>query len=215
MTHLIDIFMHLDVHLSQLTQDYGILIYVLLFFIIFAETGLVVAPFLPGDSLLFAVGALAALPDSAIHIGTAWILLIMASFLGDNVNYQIGKYLGPKIFQKTDSIFLNPENLKRTQDFYAEYGYRTVLFARFVPIIRTFAPFVAGVGRMEFKKYLILSLAGALLWMTTFLGAGYFFGNIPAVKSQFHYVILAVLVISFLPVVLTLIKGRFGKAKAS
>ncbi len=200
MNTILDYFLHLDVHLAELTLSYGPWIYLILFLIIFCETGLVVTPFLPGDSLLFAVGALASIPTSGIDVTSIWILLILAAVIGDNVNYQIGKFIGPKIFSRPKSLFLNPEHLQRTQNYYQTYGARTVIFARFMPIFRTFAPFVAGVGRMSLKKYILFSLFGSFLWMTSFIGAGYFFGNIPQVKRNFHLVIVAVILISFLPV---------------
>lgn len=205
---LIDILLHLDVHLAELTSNYGTWVYLILFLIIFAETGLIVTPFLPGDSLLFAVGALASIESSGLNIGLLWILLISAAFIGDNVNYQVGSYFGPKVFSRPKSIFLNPAHIHRTHDFYQKYGVRTVLFARFMPILRTFAPFVAGVAQMPLVKYMVFSLIGSVLWMSVFLGAGFYFGNMPQIKSNFHYVILAVIFVSFLPVVITALKNR-------
>lgn len=198
---LLDYFLHLDVHLAELTFSYGPWIYLILFLIIFCETGLVVTPFLPGDSLLFAVGALASIPTSGIEVTTVWLLLILAAVIGDNLNYQIGMSIGPKIFSRPKSFFFNPEHMTKTQNFYTVYGARTVIFARFMPIVRTFAPFVAGVGRMPRKKYVLFSFLGSFLWMSSFIGAGYFFGNIPKVKSNFHLVILAVIFVSFLPLI--------------
>lgn len=209
---LIDFILHLDVHLAELTAAYGSWVYLILFLIIFAETGLVVTPFLPGDSLLFAVGALASIEGSGLNIGWMWILLIFAAFLGDNVNYQVGFFLGPKVFNQPKSMFLNPAHLHRTKEFYQRYGIRTVLFARFMPILRTFAPFVAGVAQMSLVRYMLFSLLGSFLWMSLFLGAGFYFGNMPQVKSNFHYVILVVIVISFLPVVVTALKNRKATA---
>ena len=206
MNQILDIFLHLDVHLAQITSQYGTGVYVLLFIIIFAETGLVVAPFLPGDSLLFAVGALASLEGGGVEIKFVWGLLVVAAFLGDNVNYLIGKKIGAKIFSRPQSIFLNPANLKRTQDFYHRHGIKTVMFARFLPIIRTFAPFVAGVGRMDHRKFAFYSLVGSILWMSCFLGAGFFFGNIPVIKKNFTLAVMILIVISLAPVVLETIK---------
>jgi membrane-associated protein len=210
---IMDLFLHLDVHLAALTSTYGTLVYVILFLIIFAETGLVVMPFLPGDSLLFAVGALAALESSGLEIWFLWGLLIGAAFLGDNVNYQIGKRLGTRIFANEKSIFLNPKYLARTEEFYREHGAKTVFFARFMPILRTFAPFVAGVGHMNYRKFMLFSLGGSFVWMSAFLGAGYYFGNQPAVKNNFHLVIFTVIGISFLPMVITALRSR-GRRKA-
>jgi membrane-associated protein len=210
LAQIIDIFLHLDVHLAQLTATYGVLIYIILFLIIFAETGLVVTPFLPGDSLLFAVGALASLESSGLDIWVLWGLLILAAFIGDNTNYQIGKRLGPKVFANEKSVFLNPKHLAKTEAFYRDHGVKTVFFARFMPILRTFAPFVAGVGHMNYRKFMIFSLFGSVVWMSSFLGAGFYFGNLPSVKSNFHLVIFTVIGVSFLPMVITALKGRFS-----
>lgn len=211
MMQIIDYFLHLDVHLTFLAQNYGIWIYAILFLIIFAETGLVVTPFLPGDSLLFATGALAALPDAGLNVVQIWALLILAAFLGDNLNYQVGKWFGPKIFNQPKSVFFNPKYLINTQEFYKKYGSRSVIFARFLPIFRTFAPFVAGIGQMEIKKYMLLSFLGSLMWMSIFISAGYYFGNIPSVKSKFHIVILVVIAISVLPIVYAAVRTSFKK----
>lgn len=208
LSSIIDIFLHLDVHLAQLSAAYGTLIYVILFLIIFAETGLVVTPFLPGDSLLFAAGALASIESSGLSITLMWGLLVAAAILGDNTNYYIGRILGPKVFNKEKSLFLNPKYLAQTQEFYREHGGKTVLLARFMPIFRTFAPFVAGVGRMNYRKFLSFSVLGSLLWMSTFLGAGYYFGNLPSVKSNFHIVIFTVIGVSFLPMVVSAFRHR-------
>lgn len=210
LAQIIDIFMHLDVHLAQLSATYGTLIYVILFLIIFAETGLVVTPFLPGDSLLFAAGALASIESSGLSITTLWGLLVTAAILGDNTNYQIGRFLGPKVFNNEKSLFLNPKYLEQTQGFYKEHGGKTVLLARFMPIFRTFVPFVAGVGRMNLGKFVTFSVVGSVLWMTTFLGAGFYFGNLPSVKSNFHIVIFTVIGVSFIPMVLTALRQRFN-----
>lgn len=213
MEQLIDIFLHLDVHLAQITSNYGPWIYLILFLIIFAETGLVVTPFLPGDSLLFAVGALASIEGGGISIVPAWCLLVLAAVIGDNLNYQIGRWIGPKVFSRKKSIFLNPENLRRTEEFYLKHGPKTVMFARFLPIFRTFAPFVAGVGKMKRRQFISFSLAGTLLWMTAFLGAGYFFGNIPIVKKNFTIVVMGVIVVSLIPIVLETFKQMSRRRK--
>ncbi len=206
MEQIIDIFLHLDVHLAQITLNYGPWIYLILFLIIFAETGLVVTPFLPGDSLLFAVGALASIQGGGIEIVPAWCLLVLAAITGDNLNYQIGRWIGPKVFSKPKSIFLNPENLRRTEEFYMKHGAKTVMFARFLPIFRTFAPFVAGVGHMKRRQFIFYSVSGTLLWMTTFLGAGFFFGNIPVIKKNFTLVVMGVIVVSLIPIALEVLK---------
>ncbi len=204
----LDLLLHLDVHLAQWSAAFGLWLYLILFLIIFAETGLVITPFLPGDSLLFAAGALTALPGSGLELGPVWLLLVMAAFAGDNTNYQIGRRLGPRLFNKEKSLLLNPRYLEKTQLFYAEHGAKTVLLARFMPILRTFAPFVAGMGRMSYRKFAAYSLGGSVLWMSLFLGAGAFFGNIPSVKSNFHIVIFAVIGLSFLPMLIGFLRGR-------
>lgn len=209
LAQIIDFFLHLDVHLAQLSAAYGTLIYGILFLIIFAETGLVVTPFLPGDSLLFAAGALASIESSGLSIWTLWFLLVAAAVLGDNTNYQIGRFLGPKVFNREKSLFLNPKYLEQTQEFYREHGGKTVLLARFLPILRTFAPFIAGVGRMSFPKFFMFSVVGTLLWMSLFLGAGFYFGNLPTVKNNFHIVIFTVIGVSFLPMIISACKARF------
>ncbi|MEK6772436.1 MAG: DedA family protein [Bdellovibrionota bacterium] len=203
---ILEYFLHLDVHLAELTLAYGPWIYLILFLIIFCETGLIFMPFLPGDSLLFAVGALASIPSSGIDVMTVWCLLVFAAVLGDNVNYQVGQAVGPKIFTRPKSLLFNPKHLVSTQRFYVDYGARAVIFARFMPIFRTFAPFVAGVARMPLKKYILFSCLGSLLWMSSFIGAGFFFGNIPKIKSNFHYVIVAVILVSFLPLLIAAIR---------
>lgn len=203
---LVDIILHLDQYLVDWSQMMGPWLYLLLFTIIFCETGLVILPFLPGDSLLFAAGALAALPGSPLHIGVLWVLLISAAFLGDNLNYYIGQWIGPKAFSQEKSPWLNPKHLKKTQDFYARYGAVAVTLGRFAPIIRTFVPFVAGVGRMDYRKFWRHSLLGSVAWMTLFLGAGFLFGNLPFVKKNFHYVILAVIALSLMPMVIGAMK---------
>lgn len=211
MTSIIDFFLHLDVHLAALTLQYGAWVYLLLFLIIFAETGLVVTPFLPGDSLLFAVGALASIENSGLEIKLLWILLVAAAIIGDNTNYMIGKWIGPKLFKSDRSKILNPKYIQNTHAFYDRHGKKTVLFARFLPIFRTFAPFVAGLGKMSYRHFFIFSLIGSLLWMSTFLGAGFYFGNISTVKRNFHIVIFGVIGISMLPAMLGYLKHRFSK----
>ncbi len=194
---LLDLFLHLDAHLSDAIAHYGAWTYGILFVIIYCETGLVVTPFLPGDSLLFAAGTLAAL--GALHPATLGGVMILAAFLGDVTNYNAGRFLGPKIFRPGARI-LKTEHLDRTHLFYARYGTKTVIIARFVPIIRSFAPFVAGIGRMGYFRFLGFSVMASLLWVSVCMGSGYFFGNIPAVKRHFSLVILGIIVISLFPV---------------
>jgi membrane-associated protein len=209
---LIDIILHPDQHLLELAHFMGPWLYWVLFLIIFAETGLVVTPFLPGDSLLFAVGAISALPDSPLHVVNTSLLLVAAAFFGDNVNYRVGMWVGAKAFSNDKAMWLNPRNLAKTQAFFARYGSFAVFLGRFAPIVRTFAPFVAGMGKMDFRKFWLNSFFGSLVWIHVFLYAGYFFGNLPFVKTNFHYVILAVIVVSLLPMVIGALK-RNGAAQ--
>ncbi|MBM3224400.1 MAG: DedA family protein [Candidatus Tectomicrobia bacterium] len=203
MTEILDIFLHLDVHLSLIIQQYGVWTYLLLFVIIFLETGIVVTPFLPGDSLLFAAGAFAA--TGAFDVGLLFALLFVAAVLGDTVNYRIGEAIGPRAFH-SHSRFLKQEHLERTQQFYARHGGKTIVLARFVPIIRTFAPFVAGVGQMAYGRFLLYNVGGGLLWTGLFIFGGYYFG--PIVKRHFTLVILAIIILSILPVIIEFLKAR-------
>ena len=196
---LTDWFLHLDVHLNELVVVMGPWLYLLVFAIVFCETGLVVMPFLPGDSLLFALGAMAALPTSPLQIVPLFFLLLIAGILGDATNYHVGKYLGPKVFNREDSWLLRKDHLRKTQEFYERHGGKTIIIARFMPIIRTFAPFVAGIGTMEYRRFAIFNVTGALLWVGSFLVAGYFLGNIPAVQRNFHIIIVAIVIISIMP----------------
>jgi membrane-associated protein len=200
LSYLMDLVLHLDKHLQTYGTAMGPWMYVVLFAIVFCETGLVVTPFLPGDSLLFAVGALAATEGSPIDVVSVTLLLLVAAVLGDAVNYSIGKFLGPKVFTR-DSRFLKREHLERTQRFYEKHGGKTIILARFIPIVRTFAPFVAGIGRMEYRRFALFNVTGAIAWVVGFVAAGNFFGNLPIVKRNFHYVILAIIVLSVLPAV--------------
>lgn len=205
--HLLDFILHLDKHLAEIIQDYGAWTYVILFLIIFVETGVVVLPFLPGDSLLFAAGSLAALPGSPLNVWAMMGLLIVAAILGDTLNYHIGDYLGPRVFRE-NSRFLKREHLEKTQAFYQKHGAKTIILARFIPIIRTFAPFVAGVGTMSYGKFLSYNVVGAVLWVTSLTLAGYFFGQIPIVQKNFSLVVLAIIGLSVLPAVFEFVKAR-------
>lgn len=207
----IDFFLHLDVHLSQLINDYGTWTYLILFLIIFVETGLVVMPFLPGDSLLFAAGSFAALGvlNPVYLIG----LLFVAAFSGDTLNYAIGNFIGPKVFA-TDYKLLKREYLLKTQAFYEKHGGKTIVLARFIPIIRTFAPFVAGVGTMKYTKFISYNIIGGFAWVTSFILLGFFFGNIPAVKRNFTLVVFAIIILSVLPPIIEFVKSRFAKKTA-
>lgn len=209
----LDFFIHLDVHLGEIIRNYGTWTYAILVLIIFCETGLVVLPLLPGDSLLFAAGTFAALGDL-----NPWLLnglLVIAAIVGDTVNYWIGKAVGPRAFSG-NVRFLKRDYLERTQRFYGRHGGKTIILARFVPIVRTFAPFVAGVGTMNYPRFLLYNVVGAVAWVTLFVWLGYLFGNIPVVKERFSLVILAIIVVSVLPIALELYQGwRAGKNVAS
>ncbi|MBT1685209.1 DedA family protein [Dawidia soli] len=205
---LIDFILHIDHHLADIVQDYTVWTYLILFLIIFAETGLVVTPFLPGDSLLFATGAIiAARPEAGLNIGLMLILLIIAAILGDMVNYHVGKYIGPKAFSGKIR-FLKLEYLEKTQQFYYKHGGKTIIYARFVPIVRTFAPFVAGIGTMSYGKFAMFNVVGAVAWVTGFLFVGYFAGNTPIVKNNFTYIIFAIILISILPPIIEVIREK-------
>jgi membrane-associated protein len=196
MSRLVDLFLHLDVHLAELIATYGTWTYGILFLIIFCETGLVVTPFLPGDSLLFAAGTFAGL--GSLDLLLLFPLLSGASALGDSTNYWVGRFIGPRAFSG-NVRFLRQEYLERTREFYARHGRKTVILARFLPILRTFAPFVAGVGQMPYLRFLAFSVAGSLAWVGLFIGAGYFFGNLPAVRQHFSLAVMAVIAISLVP----------------
>ena len=196
--NLIDFILHLDKNLRLIIQNFGLWTYLILFLIIFAETGLVVTPFLPGDSLLFAAGSFAAI--GAFNIMWLFLLLFSAAVLGDNLNYWIGNYIGPKIFKSKKNKFFNKEHLDKTRKFYEKYGTKAIIIGRFVPIVRTFSPFVAGVGRMKYSKFLAFDIFGGVLWVGLFTFGGYFFGNIPLVKNNFPFVIIAIIILSFVPI---------------
>jgi membrane-associated protein len=205
---LVDIVLHLDRHLNAWAGDLGGWLYALLFLIVFAETGLVVTPFLPGDSLLFAVGALSATEGSPISVWLVGILLMVAAIIGDAVNYAIGRRIGPKVFKSETSRLLNREHLLRAQALYERHGGKTIIIARFVPIIRTFAPFVAGIGQMSYPRFAFYNVIGAVSWVWSFLLLGFWFGNREIVKKNFTVVILAIIVISLIPAVIEFIKAR-------
>lgn len=210
---LIDFILHIDVHLVDMVTQYGVWIYAILFLIIFCETGLVVTPFLPGDSLLFAVGALGALSPDQLDPVTTGILVIIAAFLGDNSNYWAGRIVGPRVFKQNSRIFKHAY-LMRTQHFYEKYGHKAVIMARFVPIVRTFAPFVAGIGRMDYVRFVAYSTVGSVLWASICIGAGFFLGNIPVVKNNFSVVILAIIGISVMPIAITAYNESRSSKKA-
>ncbi|OGX89870.1 DedA family protein [Hymenobacter coccineus] len=207
--HFFDLLLHLDKTLVNVVHDYGSLTYLILFLIIFTETGIIIFPFLPGDSLLFAAGALAARPETGLSVWVIIPLLIAAAFIGDNVNYAVGDYLGPRVFQQ-DFRFLKRKYLEQTQAFYAKHGGKTIIMARFVPIVRTFAPFVAGVGTMTYRHFASYSIVGAVLWVVVLTLAGYLFGNIEAVKKNFELVVLGIIALSVLPPLWSFLKGKLG-----
>jgi membrane-associated protein len=206
LTQLIDIVVHLDQHLQALVAAHGAWIYLILFLIIFCETGLVVTPFLPGDSLLFVAGAVAAAGGMDIHLLV--VLLIIAAILGDAVNYAVGHYIGPRIFSHNESRWLNPKHLQRAHDFYEKYGGKTIIIARFVPIVRTYAPFVAGAASMTYTKFALFNVSGAVLWVVSLGYAGYFFGNLPFIKNNLTLVILGIIFLSILPGIIEILRHR-------
>jgi membrane-associated protein len=206
LSQLIDFVLHIDAHLDLIIQDYGLITYVLLFVIVFCETGLVVTPFLPGDSLLFAVGAFAA--RGSLSLPVALAVLAAAAILGDTANYWIGAVVGPKVFHRENVRFLNRKHLERTHQFYERYGGKTIVIARFVPIVRTFAPFVAGIGKMRYGHFLSFNVIGGAAWVLGFVMAGFWFGNIPVVKRNFTFVIFAIIVVSVLPAVIEFFRQR-------
>ncbi len=210
---LADFILNIDKHLDLLLRQYGFWIYLIIFIIVFCETGLVVTPFLPGDSLLFALGAIAA--SGLIDIGITYAVISSAAILGNIVNYQIGYAVGPKIFFKENVRFFNKEYLIRTRLFYERHGGKTVVFARFLPIFRTFAPFVAGIGRMNYKRFTLYNLIGCVAWVTTFLVGGYYFGNIPFIKQNFTLVIIAIIVISLMPAIIQFLRYKFKPSSSN
>ena len=205
-SEFVQVFLHIDKYLGAIIQQYHTWTYLILFVVVFCETGLVVTPFLPGDSLLFAAGAFSARGD--LHVHSIALVIFVAAVLGDAVNYGIGHFFGPKLLSKPNSRIFKKEYLDKTQRFYEKYGGKTIIFARFVPIVRTFAPFMAGVGTMTYAKFAWYNVAGAALWVLLFVYGGYFFGNTPFVRDNFSVVILAIIVISILPGVIEYIKAR-------
>lgn len=203
---LTDIVLHLDTNLNQFVGAYGALTYGFLFIIIFSETGLVITPFLPGDSLLFAAGAIASL--GSLHIGVVLIVLLIAAVMGDTVNYWIGHFFGRKIVDNPNIKFINQEHIDKTEQFYKKYGGKTIILARFVPIVRTFAPFVAGVGTMDYKKFIVYNVIGGTLWVTLFTLLGFFFGNIPIIQRNFHYAVFAIIGLSIVPILYEYIEHK-------
>jgi membrane-associated protein len=210
-TNFIEFVLHLDKHLNNVIEIWGIWCYLIFFLIIFAETGLVVTPFLPGDSLLFALGTLAAPPGNSLHIWWLFVILSIAAVLGDSANYAIGKYFGSIILKHQGKWFLKKEHIDRTHQFYEKYGAKTIVLARFVPIVRTFAPFIAGVGKMTYLRFFSYNVVGGVLWITLFVFGGYFFGNIPVIKRNFTFVIFAIIIISIMPAVIEIIREKRRK----
>jgi membrane-associated protein len=210
MSEILNLFLHLDEVLPKVTQAYGTWTYALLFLIIFLETGVVITPFLPGDSLLFAAGALTAIEDSGLNVVFLFVLLSIAAILGDTVNYWIGHAIGPRAFSG-NVRFLKKEYLERTHQFYEKYGGKAIVLARFVPIVRTFAPFVAGVGSMTYSRFIFYNVFGGILWCALFIFAGYFFGNLPFVKENFELVVIAIIFLSLLPPIIEFIQNRREK----
>ena len=210
---LIDFVLHIDQHLQGLCANYGLWVYAILFIIVFCETGLVVTPILPGDSLLFAVGSMAAI--GALDVTWVILILVAAAILGDSVNYAVGNYVGPKVFHEAHGRFLNKEYLHRTHAFYEKHGGKTIIIARFLPIIRTFAPFVAGIGSMTYPRFLFFNVFGGVLWVLLFVLAGYWFGNIPLVKKNFSLVIIALVLIPGIPAAVEFIRMQISHRKSN
>jgi membrane-associated protein len=207
-TQLLDVFLHLDTHLNEWAGLLGVWLYLVLFVIVFCETGLVVTPFLPGDSLLFAVGALASIPGSPLSLPLIVFVLCAAAVLGDAVNYAIGWRVGPRVFTSEESRWLNKAHLERTRAFYEKYGGKTIILARFMPIIRTFAPFVAGIGQMRYPRFALFNVVGGIAWVLLFVLGGYGFGEVPVVKRNFHIVIVTIIIVSVLPPVIEYVRAR-------
>lgn len=205
---LLDLVTNMPAHLNAWAIDYGLWLYLILFLVIFCETGLIIMPFLPGDSLLFALGALCAAPNSVLDVGILFVVLVVAAILGDNVNYYVGHKLGRRLIHSKKNRFINPEYLTRTEKFFNKYGGKTIIMARFAPIVRTYAPFVAGLSIMNWSRFLTFNVVGAFLWIGSFLIAGFYFGNIPSIQTNFHWVILAIIIISIMPMVVDFWQSR-------
>ncbi|AXU94317.1 DedA family protein [Erwinia persicina] len=205
---VVDFILHIDVHLAELVAQYGIWVYAILFLILFCETGLVVTPFLPGDSLLFVAGALAALPGNDLNVHTMVALMVVAAILGDAVNYTIGRLFGDKLFSNPDSKIFRRSYLDKTHAFYARHGGKTIILARFVPIVRTFAPFVAGMGKMSYRHFAFYNVTGGVLWVLLFTYAGYLFGNFPVVQENLKLLIVAIILLSVMPGVIEVVRHR-------
>ncbi|CRL45740.1 Inner membrane protein YqjA [Sodalis glossinidius str. 'morsitans'] len=205
---IIDFILHIDVHLAELVAQYGVWVYAFLFLILFCETGLVVTPFLPGDSLLFVAGALAALPSNGLDIHVMVLLMVLAAIAGDAVNYTIGRLFGEKLFSNPDSKIFRRRYLDKTHEFYARHGGKTIILARFVPIVRTFAPFVAGMGNMRYRHFALYNVTGGLMWVLLFSYAGYFFGNMPMVQQNLKWLIVVIILLSVLPGVIEVWRQR-------
>ena len=211
MSTIIDVFLHLDQHIAGYMNEYGVWIYVILFVIIFCETGLVVLPFLPGDSLLFASGALAA--SGSIHLLPIFLIFCVAAITGDTLNYTIGHYSGNKVEAREKLFFVKRESLDKTNRFFDKHGSATIILSRFIPIIRTFAPFTAGVGKMPYAKFLSYNVIGGIVWVSIALFAGYFFGNIPVIKDNFSVLVLGIVAVSLLPVAFAFVKNKWTALK--
>jgi membrane-associated protein len=209
---LIDFILHIDKNLNLIIQNYGIFTYLILFFIIFCETGLVVAPFFPGDSLIFVAGAFAG--SGSLNIEWLIILFSLAAIIGDTVNYWIGNFVGPKVFHKKDARFFKKEYLDDANKFYEKHGGKTIILARFIPIVRTFAPFVAGIGKMSYRRFIIYNILGGVAWVSIFSLGGYYFGSLPIVKENLSLVIFAIIFISLIPVVIKFLKSKIRKPKS-
>lgn len=204
---MVDFFLHIDKNLLEVVNQFGTWSYLILFLVIFMETGLVVTPFLPGDSLLFAAGAISAF--GGIHVWWLLLLLVLAAFLGDTVNYWVGHFMGPKVFDGKNKL-LKKEHLEKAQAFYEKHGGKAIVLARFVPIVRTFAPFVAGVGKMDYSRFVFFNAFGGVIWVSSFTLAGYFFGNIRVIKENFHYLIVGIIILSIVPIIVEWIKAKKG-----
>lgn len=213
MTEILDFILHIDKHLVALTAQYGLWVYAILFLIIFCETGLVVTPFLPGDSLLFASGAVVASSQGSLNIHIIVLILLTAAIVGDAVNFMIGKYFGEKLFSNPNSKIFKQEYLSKTHAFYEKYGGKTIILARFVPIVRTFAPFVAGMGNMHYGRFLRYNIIGALAWVLSLTYLGYIFGNLPFVKDNFGKVVIGIIVVSVLPMIVEFVRTKRSHMK--